>query len=82
MFRVTGGPASIYLISRFSFQVCRARDIDPWNREECRWNEFETGRSQRLNGRFVYQVVWNDGTERRGTRIIDDGVHTFRKEGS
>ena len=70
------------MISRFRFQVCRAREIDPWDIEECPWNEIETDRVQQLSGRFRYQIRWTDGTERRGMRVIDNGTHTFRKDGS
>lgn len=79
----------VWLVNAFAFKVCTRKQANPWDRMACKWNEIETGKEQSLNGRYVYQVRWPDGTERKGTReIIPDEESetamtvTFRKTGS
>lgn len=80
----TGG--EVLLINAFSFNVCTRRQPDPWDRFACRWNEWVPGEMRtQPYGRFMYQVTWPDGTNRRGSREIvrDAGEEsvtvTFRK---
>lgn len=79
----------VLLVNAFAFKVCTRKQPDPWDRFKCRWNEIETGSEMQLEGRYVYQVRWPDGTVRKGTRVIvpDYGTEkavtvTFRKSGS
>lgn len=61
----------VLLINAFAFNVCTRRQPDPWDRFACRWNEWVPGEPRsRPYGRFMYQVRWPDGTNRRGTREI------------
>lgn len=87
--RTAPGNGQVWLISTFAFRVCTRRNPDPWDKFACRWNEVETGAENSLAGRYVYEVVWPDGTSRRGTREIRGDVMTweprtvtFRKTGS
>jgi hypothetical protein len=87
--RTAPGNAQVWMISAFAFRVCTRRQSDPWDKFACRWNEVETGAESSLNGRYVYEVSWPDGTSRRGTREIrgdyatfEPTTVTFRKSGS
>lgn len=87
--RTAPGNGQVWIISAFAFRVCTRRMSDPWDKFACRWNEIETGAENSLAGRYVYEVVWPDGTSRRGTRELRGDVMTwepktvtFRKSGS
>lgn len=79
----------VWMISAFVFNVCLRKKPNPWDRLACRWNEIETGADAGLSGRYIYQVRWPDGFERRGARDIyqdEEGGETttvlLRKKGS
>lgn len=86
----TSPPAGeVMLVNAFAFKVCTRKKPDPWAKFACKWNEIETGKATFLDGRYVYQVRWPDGTVRRGTREIFPAIDTdtpevvtFRKSGS
>ena len=87
--RTAPGNGQVWIISAFAFRVCTRKLENPWDKFECRWNEVETGAESGLGGRYVYEVIWPDGTSRRGTREIRGDVMTweprtitFRKTGS
>lgn len=88
--RTAPGGGQVWVMSAFAFRVCTRRNPDPWDKFACRWNEIETGAATTdLGGRYVYEVVWPDGTSRRGTREIrgeyrEKGATTvtFRRTGS
>lgn len=87
--RTSPGNGQVWIVSAFAFRVCTRRLSDPWDKFACRWNEVETGTESGLGGRYVYEVVWPDGTSRRGTREIrgehisdEPAIITFRKTGS
>jgi hypothetical protein len=87
--RTSPPQGEVLMINAFAFKVCTRKKPDPWDRFACKWNEIETGVSQTLSGRYVYQVKWPDGTVRKGTREIVPGYDenakvtvTFKKTGS
>jgi hypothetical protein len=77
---------TVLMISAFAFKLCVRKQPDPWDQLACRWNEIETGVAKSMSGRFVYQVRWPDGVERKGTREIMPTSSrtpvTFKKVGS
>lgn len=84
--RTVPGDGEVLLINAFAFNVCTRRQPDPWDRFACRWTEWVPGEMRtRPYGRFMYQVTWPDGANRRGSREIvrDQGEEsvtvTFRK---
>lgn len=72
-FRSIPAQASIWVASSFSFALCAARKVDPWNHEACdRWTEVGDGRARFLSGRFKYDARWPDGRIARGVRDLTD----------
>lgn len=68
--RPTGG--RVWLITKFAFDLCRARRLDAWDRIACdRWSEVGPDRAVQLSGNYVYQAEWPGGRRARGTRRID-----------
>jgi hypothetical protein len=61
----------LWVTTKFSFDLCRARKLDPWNTEACRWTELSPTEPAYLAGRYVYQAQWRDGARRRGIRAFD-----------
>lgn len=84
--RTAPAGGEVLLINAFAFNVCTRRQPDPWDRFACRWTEWVPGEMRtRPYGRFMYQVTWPDGANRRGSREIVRGAGeesvtvTFRK---
>ena len=68
--RPAGG--HVWLITKFAFDLCRARRMDAWDRIACdRWSEIGPDRPVQLSGNYVYQVEWPGGRRTRGNRRID-----------
>ncbi|GAA3894745.1 hypothetical protein GCM10022276_12340 [Sphingomonas limnosediminicola] len=60
----------LFLIPRFSFQVCQARKVKPYDRTVCdNWVEVGSGQRAKLFGRYAYSAEWPDG---RVTRDVMD----------
>jgi hypothetical protein len=73
-FRIRTQPEAgrVWLITRFAFNLCRARRIDPWNRDRChRWTEVAADMAVPLSGSYMYQARWPDGGSGRGSRSFD-----------
>lgn len=65
----------IWLITSFSFNLCRVMEVDPWNLEDCnRWAEVSPDVPAYLSGRYVYQARWLDGRSGRGVRVLENWV--------
>lgn len=75
--RTAPNNGQVWIISAFAFRVCTRRNPDPWDKFACRWNEVETGTESGLAGRYVYEVIWPDGTSRRGSREIRGDMMTW-----
>ena len=74
----TGG--RVWLATKFAFDVCRARRLDPWDRQACRWKEVDPENEAYLSGTYVYQAEWPGGAKGRGTRTLDGkGVNDDEK---
>ena len=72
-FRSIPAQASIWVASSFSFALCTARKVDPWDHDACdRWTEVGDGRARFLSGRFKYDARWPDGRIARGVRDLTD----------
>ena len=68
--RPAGG--RVWLITKFGFDLCRARLVNAWDRNVCdRWSEVSADRALRLSGNYVYQAKWPVGPPGRGNRRID-----------
>lgn len=79
MLRTEPSGARIWLISKFAFDVCRIKGVDPWSPARCeRWTEVEPNKVTQLSGRYVYTARWADGRESRGSREIQPGVDTLQ----
>ena len=61
----------MWVATKFSFDLCRARKQDPWNTGVCRWTELSPTEPSYLSGRYAYQVRWRGGPQRRGLRSFD-----------
>lgn len=60
-----------WLITRFAFDLCQARKLDPWNMEACpRWAEADPEAPMMLSGAYKWQVRWPDGDTARGDRRV------------
>jgi hypothetical protein len=75
-FIVKTNPADgrVWLTTKFSFDLCRARKLDPWNVEACRWTELSPEKESYLSGRYVYLAQWPGGGQRRGVRAFDGAM--------
>lgn len=63
----------IWVITRFSFDVCRAKKLDPWNIEACRWAEMDPRQEAWLSGTYMVQGKWPNGASvRTNRRIVGD----------
>ncbi len=69
----------VWLITRFAFDVCRAKKLDAWSTEACRWTEMDPDREAYLSGSYNYQAHWPDGATGRGSRRLDDGMGNFEE---
>lgn len=73
-FRAIPSGATVWIASSFSFALCKARKMNPWDYEVCdRWTEVSDGRPRYLSGRFVYNARWPDGSTGRGVRDLTGG---------
>jgi hypothetical protein len=61
----------IWVTTRFTFDVCKARKLDPWDREACRWAEMAPDREAWLSGNYMVQGEWPDGATTRTSRRIE-----------
>lgn len=61
----------LWMTTKFSFDLCKARKVDPWNTEACRWTEISPSEPVFLSGRYVYQAKWPGGAQRRAVRAFD-----------
>lgn len=60
---------TVWLTTKFSFDLCGVRGRDRWDTEDCRWTEIGSpDETQYLSGRYAYQARWSDGLTRRGIR--------------
>lgn len=60
----------IWLTTRFTFDVCRAKKLDPWDRNACRWAEMDPTREAFLSGTYMVQGKWPNGASVRTNRQI------------
>jgi hypothetical protein len=66
--------AVVWFITQFSFEVCKAKGLDPWNLDACgRWGEMALGRKTYLSGTYVYQAQWAGGARTRGQTSVQPG---------
>ncbi|WP_309606227.1 hypothetical protein [Phenylobacterium sp.] len=77
LLRASPARATVWLITQFSFDVCKAKGLDPWDRGACgRWGEVALDRKTYLSGSYVYQAQWAGGVKTRGqtsvTPSLDD----------
>jgi len=64
--------AKVSIINSFRFALCRARKIDPWNRNTCfGWRE-AVGASLELAGTYRYQIFKSDGSISKGQFQISE----------
>lgn len=61
----------LWITTKFSFDLCRARKLDPWNTGACRWTELSPTEPAYLSGRYVYQARWRNGKRQSGIRSFD-----------
>ncbi len=61
----------IWIITRFAFDVCKARKLDAWDLNACRWAEVEPQREAWLSGTYMVQGKWPDGSSVRTNRRIE-----------
>ena len=78
LLRTSPARATVWLITQFSFDVCKAKGLDPWDRGACgRWGEVALERKTYLSGSYVYQAQWVGGVKTRGqtsvTPSLDEG---------
>lgn len=70
-FNVRPPGARVWIISKFSFELCRARGISEWDVSACsRWNEVDLQGSTHLFGRYVYLAKWPGGSPVTGVRDL------------
>lgn len=60
----------VWLATKFSFDLCGARQLDQWSVEKCRWTEVDPNQEVYLSGRYVYQSRWPNGKKGRGIRVF------------
>ena len=66
--------AVVWFITQFSFEVCKAKGLDPWSLDACgRWGEMALGRKTYLSGTYVYQAQWAGGAKARGQTSVQPG---------
>ena len=71
LLRADPARATVWLITQFSFDVCKAKGLDPWDRGACgRWGEVALGRKTYLSGAYVYQAHWAGGVKTRGQTAV------------
>ena len=63
----------VWLTTKFSFDLCRAKRLDQWDLKSCRWTELAPDDVEYLSGRYVYQAQWGGGQSKRGIRMFDGG---------
>jgi hypothetical protein len=69
-FTLSPGDGRMFIIPRFSFQVCKRSNLDPYSRANCdNWVEVGSGQKAKVAGRYAYSAEWPDG---RVTRDIMD----------
>lgn len=61
----------LWVATKFAFDLCRARKLDPWDTDSCRWTELAPDKEAFLSGRYAYQARWPDGKQARGVRAFD-----------
>jgi hypothetical protein len=61
----------VWMSARRSFDLCRARRADPWNRDQCgRWREIQVGQPEMLPpGEYVYDAVWPNGRRSKSMHL-------------
>ncbi|KWT98107.1 hypothetical protein WDL1P1_00472 (plasmid) [Variovorax sp. WDL1] len=76
-YQVTSDPpgASIRLISDFDWQVCRARNADPWNPDKCAGWSILVQPSALLIGTYRYHATWPSGKESRNVFKVEYMKH-------
>jgi hypothetical protein len=65
----------LWMTTKFSFDLCRARKQDPWDLTSCRWTELAPDKEAYLSGRYVYLAKWRNGAARRGVRAFDGAMN-------
>ena len=71
LLRADPARATVWLITQFSFEVCKAKGLDPWDRGACgRWGEVALERKTYLSGSYVYQAQWGGGVKTRGQTSV------------
>ncbi len=72
IFKSEPSGARIWFATKFSYYLCQAKNIDPWDIEKCqRWRENESAIPNELSGSYVYQVKWPDGRMIKGDKTLD-----------
>jgi len=68
----------VHYISSFLFELCKAKNLDPWDIVQCDgWSESDRERALPFYGIYVYQVSWPNGITGRGKKRIL-GTHPDR----
>jgi hypothetical protein len=60
----------IWITTRFTFDVCRAKRLDPWDLNTCRWAEMDPDSEAWLSGTYMVQGKWPGGASVRTNRKI------------
>jgi len=69
----------LWLINAFEFRICERRVADPWAHEACGWRKYAEDGETYLNGHYMFEARWPDGTVRRGPRAFE--VNVYDEEG-
>ncbi|HYJ83244.1 MAG TPA: hypothetical protein VEW26_10430 [Allosphingosinicella sp.] len=74
IFKLQPVDGKAWVVNRFGFEVCKAKGLDPWDRDRCkRWDEVDPDRPMALAGTYVYQARWRNGAVGRGTKRLEPG---------
>jgi hypothetical protein len=68
--RPSGG--TVYFISSFDYKLCKARNLDPENRDGCNlWQEAVEGAPAHMLGDYEYFATWQDRAPKRSRLRIN-----------
>lgn len=66
----------VWIITRFAFDVCKAKKLDAWQVDGCRWTEMSPDREAWLSGNYMVQARWPDGRTHRGSHRLERSVES------
>ena len=71
----------LWLIKAFDFRLCERRVADPWAHGACSWRRYVEGGDVYLNGHYMFEARWADGTVRRGPRVFEVDIYDEEGDG-